>query len=117
MGARGEIFSADVSSHLTVNSAEAYIAACVSGMGMIQIPEYDVREWLDAGILCEVMPAWLAQPLPVSIVYPSRRHLRGRCSYLLPGLSRCYGKKCGSALERNRGACRLPMAYKLYQST
>lgn len=71
----GEIFSADVSSHLTVNSAEAYIAACVSGMGMIQIPEYDVREWLDAGILCEVMPAWLAQPLPVSIVYPSRRHL------------------------------------------
>lgn len=71
----GEIFSADVSSHLTVNSAEAYIAACVSGMGMIQIPEYDVREWLDAGILCEVMPAWLAQPLPVSILYPSRRHL------------------------------------------
>lgn len=71
----GEIFGADVNSHLTVNSAEAYIAACVAGMGMIQIPEYDVSEWLSAGILCEVMQSCLPQPLPVSILYPSRRHL------------------------------------------
>ncbi|WP_303046415.1 LysR substrate-binding domain-containing protein [Raoultella terrigena] len=60
---------------MTVNSAEVYIAACVSGMGLIKIPEYAVSEWLPAGVVCQVMPTWLAQPLPVSIVYPSRRYL------------------------------------------
>jgi DNA-binding transcriptional LysR family regulator len=70
----GETLTTEVNSYLTVNSADAYIAACVAGMGMIQIPEYDVRELLDAGILLEVMPAFLPRSLPVSILYPSRRH-------------------------------------------
>lgn len=71
----GETFSTDVNSFLTVNNAEAYIEACVADMGMIQIPEYDVSERLAVGALHEVMPAFLPCPLPVSVLYPSRRHL------------------------------------------
>lgn len=71
----GEIVSTEVNSPLNVNSAEAYIAACAAGMGIIQIPEYDVSELLAAGVLREVMPAFLPRPLPVSILYPHRRHL------------------------------------------
>ena len=41
---------------VTVNSAEAYIACCLSGLGLIQIPAYDVKRHLDAGELVEVMP-------------------------------------------------------------
>ncbi|MCW5572444.1 MAG: LysR family transcriptional regulator [Steroidobacteraceae bacterium] len=65
-------------SRVTVNSAEAYIACCVAGLGLIQIPAYDVRSHLDAGELVEVMPEHRAAPLPMTILYPHRQHLSRR---------------------------------------
>ena len=38
---------------VTANSAEAYIACCLAGLGLIQIPAYDVAEHLAAGELVE----------------------------------------------------------------
>lgn len=63
---------------VTVNSAEAYIACCLAGLGLIQIPAYDVREHLDAGELVEVMPHHRAEPMPMTLLYPHRRHLSRR---------------------------------------
>ena len=63
---------------VTVNNAEAYIACCLAGLGLIQIPAYDVREHLDAGELIEVMPWHRAEPLPMTLLYPHRRHLSRR---------------------------------------
>lgn len=65
-------------SRVTVNSAEAYIACCVAGLGLIQIPAYDVRNHLDAGELVEVMPEHRAAPLPMTLLYPHRQHLSRR---------------------------------------
>jgi len=42
-------------------------------MGLIQIPRFDVQHLLDAGELVEVMPAFRAAPMPVSLIYPHRR--------------------------------------------
>lgn len=72
---QGEVERTVVNSILTVNSAEASIAACIAGMGILQIPAYDVSDQLAAGILCELMPEFRPRPLPVSILYPHRRHL------------------------------------------
>lgn len=58
---------------LAVNNAETYIAACVAGLGLIQIPRFDVRHLLEAGTLMEILPAFLAPPMPVSILYAHRR--------------------------------------------
>ncbi|WP_225032161.1 LysR family transcriptional regulator [Paraburkholderia sp. XV] len=63
---------------VTVNSAEAYIACCLSGLGLIQIPAYDVQQHLRAGELVEVMPEFPAPPMPMSLIYPQRRHLSRR---------------------------------------
>lgn len=71
----GEVFTTQVNSLLTVNNAEAYITGCAVGMGMIQIPEYDVRHLLSAGTLRELMAEYRPRQLPVSILYPHRRHL------------------------------------------
>ncbi|MGF6477698.1 LysR family transcriptional regulator for bpeEF and oprC [Pantoea dispersa] len=72
---QGEVKRTVVNSILTVNSAEASIAACIAGMGILQIPAYDVSDQLSSGILCELMPEFRPRPLPVSILYPHRRHL------------------------------------------
>ena len=63
---------------VTVNSAEAYIACCLAGLGLIQIPVYDVRRHLEAGELVEVLPEYRAEPLPMTLLYPHRRHLSRR---------------------------------------
>lgn len=63
---------------VTVNSAEAYIACCLAGLGLIQIPAYDVAEHLAAGDLVEVMPRHRAAPMPMTLLYPHRRHLSRR---------------------------------------
>ena len=63
---------------LTVNSAEAYIAACLAGLGLIQIPAYDVQAHLQSGALVEILPTQRAAPLPLALLYPHRRHLPHR---------------------------------------
>ncbi len=63
---------------VAVNSAEAYIACCLAGIGLIQIPAYDVRRHLEAGELIEVMPSYRAEPMPMTLLYPHRHHLSRR---------------------------------------
>jgi len=63
---------------VTVNSAEAYIACCLAGLGLIQIPAYDVRDYLASGALVEVMPNFCAAPMPLTLLYPHRQHLSHR---------------------------------------
>ena len=63
---------------VAVNNAETYIACCLSGLGLIQIPAFDVQDYLAAGKLVEVLQAWPAPSLPVQLVYPHRRLLSRR---------------------------------------
>lgn len=67
-----------MSVRVAANNAETYIACCLAGLGLIQIPAYDVRMYLEAGKLVEVLPDWPAPSMPVQIVYPHRRHLSRR---------------------------------------
>jgi len=64
---------ARVPARVVVNNAENYIACCLGGLGLIQIPRFDVQHLLDAGKLIEVMPGWRPAPMPVSLLYPHRR--------------------------------------------
>lgn len=63
----------DVPSRVVVNNAENYIACCLAGLGLIQIPRFDIQNLLDSGQLVEVMPTHRAASMPVSLLYPYRR--------------------------------------------
>lgn len=63
---------------VTANNAETYIACCLAGLGLIQIPVFDVREHLKMGELVEVLADWPAPSMPMHIVYPHRHHLSRR---------------------------------------
>ncbi|WGU38702.1 LysR family transcriptional regulator [Phenylobacterium sp. NIBR 498073] len=56
-----------------VNSAEGLIACCLAGLGLIQIPAYDVAGHLAAGELVRVMDEHRAQPMQMTLLYPHRR--------------------------------------------
>ncbi len=74
----GVLRSMQMRGRIAVNSAEAYIACCLAGLGLIQIPAYDVRRHLKAGELVEVMPSDRAEPMPMTLLYPHRQHLSRR---------------------------------------
>ena len=71
--ANGRTQAQAVLSQVIVNSAENYIACCLAGLGLIQIPRFDVQHLLDAGKLVEVMPDARAPSMEIAFVYPHRR--------------------------------------------
>ncbi|MFT0860408.1 LysR family transcriptional regulator [Ancylobacter sp. G4_0304] len=75
---QAKLHSVPLRGRVTVNSAEAYIACCLAGLGMIQIPAYDVKQHLAAGELVEVMPGHRAELMPMTLLYPHRQHLSRR---------------------------------------
>jgi LysR family transcriptional regulator, regulator for bpeEF and oprC len=70
--------SLPVRASVAVDNAETYIAACLAGLGMIQVPAYDVRHHIESGALVPVLPRFTAAALPISLVYPSRKQVPRR---------------------------------------
>jgi DNA-binding transcriptional LysR family regulator len=58
---------------ITVNNTDAYLAACLAGLGIIQAPRLGLAPYLAAGTLVEILPAFTCAPLPVSIVHAHGR--------------------------------------------
>lgn len=79
----GKAHQLKLRSRVTVNNAEAYIACCLAGLGLIQIPAYDVRAHLEAGELVEVMSDLRAAPMPIALLYPHRQHASRRLQVFL----------------------------------
>lgn len=84
----GALRTLPMRARVTVNSAESYIACCLAGLGLIQIPAYDVKSHLAAGELVEVLADHRAAPLPMTLLYPHRQHLSRRLQVFADWLER-----------------------------
>jgi DNA-binding transcriptional LysR family regulator len=67
-----------MSGPVVVNNSDAYNAACLAGLGLIQAPEIGVREHLARGVLVEVLPQYRPEPMSLSLLYAHRRNLPKR---------------------------------------
>ena len=74
----GSVKTRPLPGRVTVNGAEAYIACCLAGLGLIQVPAYDVRDHLSSGELIELLPANRPAAMPMTLIFPQRRHLPRR---------------------------------------
>ena len=75
---KGETISLELSTAMTTNDANDYIAAAVAGLGLIQIPAFDVEQLIARKQLVEVLPTARAPAMSISLVYPKQRHLSQR---------------------------------------
>ncbi len=71
---------------ITVNNAEAYMAACLAGLGIIQVPAVAVQEHIRSGQLAELLPAYAAPPMPLTLLYANRRNLSQRVRVVMDWL-------------------------------
>jgi DNA-binding transcriptional LysR family regulator len=63
---------------IAVNEGNAYVAAGLAGLGVLQAPTFMVQEHLKTGALRPVLSAWTTEPVPLHIVYPPNRHLSNK---------------------------------------
>jgi len=57
---------------LRLNDAKLYSAAVVAGLGLIQVPAYDMAEAIRSGHLTDILYEMRAEPMPVAVVAPDR---------------------------------------------
>lgn len=74
----GELRFLAMAGVVTVNNAEAYSAACLAGLGLIQVPAVGVAEHLQRGELVALLEQWQAPAMPVSLLYARQRHVPRR---------------------------------------
>jgi len=63
---------------VSVRHADAYLAGCLAGLGLVQAPTYNIQAELADGRLREVLPECRPAPMPVSLLYPHSRQLSSR---------------------------------------
>ena len=76
---------------IVVNSTDAYNAACLAGLGIIQAPRYGKTRALAEGRVVELLRDFPSEPMPVSLLYgPSRsvpRRVRAVMAWLAQTLA------------------------------
>jgi DNA-binding transcriptional LysR family regulator len=88
--------SVAMAGQVTVNNAEAYQSACLAGLGIIQAPLVGLRELLAAGQVLRVLPECEARPMPLALVYASRRNQSARVRVVMDWLARVVLAHCAA---------------------
>src|SRR5450830_88388 len=77
---------------ITVNSSDTYSAACLAGLGIVQMPYEGVKHYLDSGAMIQILNNYYAEAMPVSLIYPHRRHLARRVQVFMDWISALMGQ-------------------------
>lgn len=80
-----------MSGPITVNNAEAYMAACLAGLGIIQVPAVAVQEHIRGGLLVALLTDFAAPPMPLTLLYANRRNLSKRVRVVMDWLAGVVG--------------------------
>lgn len=76
-----------------VNEGNGLAAAALLGLGLVQLPDYMVRDEIVAGKLEEALARFRPRPLPISLVYPANRHMPRRLALLRDALVEMNAKR------------------------
>lgn len=70
-----------------INHGEALVKAALQGIGVIQVPEFMVRDQLGEGSLVELLPRYRPAPLSVTVIVPDAKWKSARVRVLIDALT------------------------------
>lgn len=73
-----ESFTLDQTPYMYFNNGSAVTAAAVAGLGIAYLPRAEIEHQLQTGDLVEILGDWHMASMPISIVYPSTRHVSAK---------------------------------------
>ena len=82
-------------SGVRLGDGEALVQAAAAGLGLIQAPMYMAEHEVKRGRLVEILQRYRPAPLPISLVYPSHRHVPLRVRALADALAERHGYRRG----------------------
>ncbi len=85
--------SLKMKSLITVNSSDTYMAACVAGLGIIQLPVAG-KHYPEASGLVEILKNYEAEPMPVSLLYPNKRNQPKRVQVFMEWIAELMKDYC-----------------------
>lgn len=78
---------------LDVNDSNAYVAAGLAGLGVVQLAQYAVQDQLDSGELVPLFPEWHHNAVPVYLVYSPNRYVSARMRVFIEWVAETLAKK------------------------
>jgi DNA-binding transcriptional LysR family regulator len=95
----GEVRHVQLPSLVTVTGADTNKALARLGLGLIQVPYYNVVEDLAAGRLVEVLPDYPPTETPVSLLYPHNRQLSPRVRVFIDWVATTFAARAGEGVR------------------
>lgn len=86
---------------VATNDGNAYIAAGISGLGVVMAPVFQLEEHLASGALVPVLTEWAGGEMPIHVVYPPSRHLTNRLRVFVDWVAELFAR---SEVTRRRAA-------------
>ena len=74
----GERIQIAMLSHIALNDSNAYSAAGVAGLGIVQMTHFMLAPLMEQGKMVELLKEWESDPLPIHVIYPPNRHLSAK---------------------------------------
>ena len=75
-----------------INDGEGLVAAVRAGLGLAQLPDVIAEDAVKAGALEEVLAAYRPRPMPISVVFPTSRHMPPRLRAFIDALAAGSGR-------------------------
>ncbi|SAL00588.1 LysR family transcriptional regulator [Caballeronia calidae] len=88
----GETRTVAMKHKIAVNDGDSYIAAGVSGLGLIQSSSYTLDPLLKSGALREVLGEYPSYPRVVSVLYAANRHQPRRVRVFIDWVAELYAR-------------------------
>jgi LysR family transcriptional regulator for bpeEF and oprC len=86
----GNPLAVKVDGFVNVNDEQACLTCGLQGLGLIQPARIAAQQWLDAGMLREVLPEWRPVPTTVSIAYVKGRRVSPRVRAFVDWLAELF---------------------------
>jgi len=75
-----------------VNDGEGLVSAACAGLGLVQLPDLIAESAVRKGALAEVLAAYRPAPMPISVVFPTSRHMPPRLRAFIDALAADSGR-------------------------
>src|SRR5471030_1402967 len=98
---------------IAVNDSNAYVAAGLAGLGIMQMTTFMLEPLLANGRLEVILPDWISDPLPVHVVYPQNRHLSAKVRVFVEWVAELFANHPGMQLPKGQPARAIPFEVAL----
>jgi LysR family transcriptional regulator for bpeEF and oprC len=96
----GERVQVALPGHIALNDSNAYIAAGMAGLGIVQMANFMMEPMLKDGRFELLLNDWISDPLPIHVVYPQNRHLSAKVRVFVEWVAELFSNHPGMRLPK-----------------